>query len=211
MDAPAFVETIETAMATELNRLGSQKLLLALTGADLERETILQVVVTDGIAARELYESWATGASTSAFVEAIRAAADREEDHLDRLEDEFDITTTPSFDRPPVYTHLQEYTTPIERTAGGLVALPMLRMRTYNQVVGFFINEAAPGPTDVFRDLKAETETAITDGAAVLAELCTDETDQERARSAAEATITAAYESYAETLEGMGLDPRPIC
>ena len=37
MDAASFRESVESAKATELNRLGSQKLLLALTDAELDR------------------------------------------------------------------------------------------------------------------------------------------------------------------------------
>ncbi|MDY6817618.1 MAG: rubrerythrin family protein [Halobacteriales archaeon] len=211
MDGEAFVESIETGMATELNRLGSQKLLLALTGADLTEDAVLRVVVADVTAARELYETWAADGTESALVDAVTRAADRERDHFDRLDEVFDIDAESAAERPLIYETLAAYETPVERAGAGLVALPMIRTRTYNQVVGFFINEAAPGPTDLFRTLKAEMETATTDGVELLATLCDDESAWDRARMAAESTITTAYEDYATTLEAMGLDPRPIC
>lgn len=211
MDGTGFVDRLESELTTEMNRYGSQKLLLALTAADLERDPVLQVAATEMTAAHELYEAWAADSSSSTVADAMAAAGDRQRTHRSRLSDELDFDPEMTDDRPPVYEALRECTTPIERTAAGLVALPMLRSRMYTQIIGFFINEAATRPTDLFREFKTETETAITDGESLLVELCGDDATWTTAETAATTTIETAYEDYAATLEGMGLDPRPIC
>jgi hypothetical protein len=56
-------------------------------------------------------------------------------------------------------------------------------------------------------DLDAQLERALS----LLAEHCEDETDWERAETAASEAIQAAYGEYTERLEGMGVNPKPVC
>ena len=55
-------------------------------------------------------------------------------------------------------------------------------------------------------DLKARLDA----GATLLETLC-DPDDEERAVTAAIEAVEAAYREYAETLEAMGVDPKPVC
>ncbi len=77
--------------------------------------------------------------------------------------------------------------------------------------MSFFINEADERRADVFRDLRADTRENVEDGVAILAERCEDDDDWNRAFDAATETVQVAYDDYADTLTGMGLDPKPIC
>ncbi|MEF8937172.1 MAG: rubrerythrin family protein, partial [Halovenus sp.] len=74
----------------------------------------------------------------------------------------------------------------------------------------FFVNEADTTAAEIFREIRAETDEQVDTGASVLAEIC-DADDWERAERAAEEAIEVAYTEYAETLDEMGLDPKPVC
>jgi len=86
----------------------------------------------------------------------------------------------------------------------GLVGLPLVLDRLFLQGISFFVNEADEARADLFRDLR-ETTDGIRDSAADL------DVDEERARNAASAVVTAAYDEYVDRLEAMGFDPKPIC
>jgi hypothetical protein len=99
----------------------------------------------------------------------------------------------------------------IERVGAGLVGRPLVSTRSHTQVISFFVNEAETAMADLFRDLKSETNAELDRGLETLEVLCDGPEDWERARTPAEYVIQLAYDDYADTLEGMGLDPRPIC
>jgi hypothetical protein len=41
--------------------------------------------------------------------------------------------------------------------------------------------------------------------------VCTDQSDWDAARSAAESAIDIAYDEYTEELTALGVDPKPVC
>jgi hypothetical protein len=199
MDADATIAAVEEATTTERNRLGSDKLLIAVTGATLEEGAVWAAMATREAGVADALAEWdAEESEIQATVEqAATAAADRR-DRIDGTPGEADALSK----------HLGTLDGTPERVGAGLVAVPLVFDRLYLQVVSFFVNEADERSADVARELR----TAVSDldpARKVLSALSEDE--RERAREAAVDAVGVAYEEYAETLEAMGLDPKPVC
>ncbi|MFB6295385.1 MAG: rubrerythrin family protein [Halobacteriales archaeon] len=210
MDARTFREAVASAKATELNRLGSGNLLVALTDASLDRESVLAVAADSEYAAAETFRAWADDEPVGAAREAFEAVHEQERDHYERV-----VAHLPDHDPPepggPLHAYLRGLEGAIERAGAGLVGRPLVSTRAHTQVISFFVNEADEGMADLFRDLKAETGEELDRGLDVLSTLCDGEDDWERARATAEYAVQVAYDDYADALDGLGLDPRPIC
>jgi len=213
MNGDTLVERIRERTATELDRLGSEKALVAATEARLDRERVLSATLAAERRAATTFEGWADDEGDPDAREAFERIAALERDHAERVTDLLAASdsddTTPDTDA--LHAHLRDLETTPERVAAGLVARPLVSSRSLLQVVNFFVNEADETGADVIRDLRSETEALVDDGAALLDDCCTDAADWERALDAAEATVAAAYEEYADALRGMGVDPAPVC
>lgn len=209
MDAATFRDEVETSKATELDRLGSQQSLVALTDADLDAEAVLRAAAQSEHTARETFAEWAEAEEVAEAREAFDSVAQQEDDHYDRVTAELD-DFSPSDEVDAMHDHLRDSSTTIERAAG-LVGRSLVGDRTQLQVVNFFVNDADERRAELFRELRADTRKGTEVGSELLAARCNDEDDWARAREAAERTIQVAYDDYAETLTGMGLDPKPIC
>ena len=213
MDGQTFVDEVEAAKATELKRLGSSKLLVALTEANLEVERVLQVAAASEYAAAETFHAWADDEPDGGARAAFEDVAAQEDDHFERVVahlDDFEPPTAPG----PMHAYLRGREDTVERIATGLVARPLVSVRTHTQVISFFVNEADRERADLFRELKADTEAVIETGTALLEERCGDAgegSDWERASATAEYLVQVAYDDYADGLVEMGLDPKPIC
>jgi len=212
MDGDTLVETVETEMATELDRLGSEKALVAATDARLDRERVLASALAAERRAAETFDAWAATESDPDASETFARVADLERDHADRVAGLLD---GPASDAEPdpdaLHAHLRGLDESPERVAAGLVARPLVSDRSLLQVVNFFINAADERAADVIRDLRSETTALVDDGAALLDTCCASEDDWDRALAAAEETVAVAYDEYADTLEEMGVDPAPVC
>ena len=213
MDAATFRTELESAKRTQLDRLGSNKLLIALTDATLEREAVLSAAADSEHAAHETFRAWADTESESEAAEAFAWTRDREADHRDRVVSSLTDAGTAydPVDGGPLHTYLRERTATVERVAAGLVARPLVSERTHTQVISFFVNDADETRADLFRELKAETSEELDRGLALLETLCDGDDDWERARMVAEYTVQVAYDDYADGLAGVGVDPKPIC
>ena len=220
MDAAALRQRIEEERATELDRLGSNNLLIALTEADLDEASVLRVAAASERAARETFETWAGDATDEPAREAFAAVADREAEHEERVRaslaalgpdpeegDEGENATGPG----PMHAYLRGREDAVERVAAGMVGRSLVSLRTHAQVISFFVNEADEKRADLFRELRAETEDTLDRGLALLDERCETDEDWERARMTAEYVVRVAYDDYADSLTGMGLDPTPVC
>ncbi|WP_227355443.1 rubrerythrin family protein [Haladaptatus salinisoli] len=203
MNADDFADSVRNAKATELDRLGSQQLLVALTGADLEPEVVLTAAARSERTAAETFSAWA-----EATPEPFERLAERERDHHERVVAELDAFE-PS-DPDPMHAFLRELDDDVSR-AGGLVGRSLVADRTLLQVVNFFVNRGDERRANLFRDLREDTRENVSDGVSMLADRCESEADWERAHDVAEETVRIAYDDYAGTLTGMGLDPKPIC
>lgn len=207
MNPDDFADRVGAEKSTELDRLGSQQLLVALTGADLEPEVVLTASANSERSAAETFAEWADGSDDAR--ETFERLADQERDHYERVVAELnEFEPLDSIDSMQAY--LRGLDDDISR-AGGLVGRSLVGNRTLLQVVNFFVNGADERRANLFRDLRADTRENVEDGTAVLAECCADDDDWNRAFDVATETVQIAYDDYADTLTEMGLDPKPIC
>jgi hypothetical protein len=200
MDAGATIDAVRGRTETERDRLGSDKVLIAATDATLETEAVLTVAATRESGLADIYDRWAAETDSDVatqFEMAAEAAAERAE-RIDA-----DAGNSDDF-----IDHLETVSGNARRIGAGLVAAPLVADRFYLQVVSFFINEADEGRADTFREIRQEAS-ALDYGKTALEHL--SESERETAAAAATEAIEAAYDDYAETLEAMGLDPKPIC
>lgn len=211
MDADSFRDAVETAKQTQLGRLGSSKLLLALTGADLSESAVLRAAAFSEHAARETFRAWAADEENDRARAAFEATARQEADHLERVLDAAEDDVDLPEEAGPMHAYLRGRDDAIERVAAGMVGRGLVSIRTHTQVIGFFVNEADRANADLFRDLKAETEATLATGLGLLDGLCEDDDDWNRAQMVAEYVVQVAYDDYADGLAALGVDPKPLC
>jgi len=209
MDAEAFLESIESSMTTELDRLSSSKSLIALTDASLDRGPVLRVAAGRERAAAEAFEAWAETADEPARA-TFEGVAARHRDNLDEILELEDSPDSPPASTEPMHASLTDDEDSIERAAA-LVARSLVDERVTKQVVGFFVNDADRIAANQFRDVRESMNASRDDGLELLASICASDDDWGRAAAAAEATIQAAYDNYVDVLEGMGVNPKPVC
>ncbi|MEF8783300.1 MAG: rubrerythrin family protein [Haloarculaceae archaeon] len=209
MNGQMFVEEVREAKTTELNRLGSEKALLAATRADLSAEATLETVALalDGL--RTAFAEWADETASETAREVFGDAVDSLEDEYDRVVAELDVD--PAGEASAPIPTVRSFDRPEARVAAGLVGHGLVFNGTLLQAVSFFINEADPRRADLCRDLRSGANSRIDDGATALDDLCTVEDDWNRAEGAAIDVVEAAYRDYTGTLGDMGIDPKPVC
>ncbi|QZX98847.1 rubrerythrin family protein [Halobaculum rubrum] len=227
MDGEAFRERIESAKATELERLGSNKLLIALTDATLEPEAVLRAAADSEHAAHTTFAAWAddgpidreaaddgtADGDGEPAAELFEWLAERERDHRERVLDslaDLGVDHDPA-DGGTMHEYLRAREDPVERVAAGTVGRGLVSDRSHLQIVSFFVNEGDEARAGLFRDLRAETEEELERGLTLLEGACETEEDWERARMVAEYAIQIAYDDYADALAGMGIDVKPVC
>ncbi|WP_436343060.1 rubrerythrin family protein [Natronorubrum sp. FCH18a] len=210
MDAAEFQDSVEESLSDELERLGSSKLLVALTDADLTEESVLRTVANSERAAMETFESWADDEEHTDAQDAFAEFCEQEREHYDRVVAFLDGEYEADADASELHDRLRSLETTAARL-GGLVGRSLVGERTHLQVVSFFVNEGDERRADVFRELRTETAAQGDRALEVLEGLCDGPEDWNRARTAAEDAIGVAYETYAESLDDLGLDPKPIC
>ncbi|MEF8857027.1 MAG: hypothetical protein V5A16_06350 [Haloplanus sp.] len=211
MDGNTLVEAVREQMATELDRLGSEKALVAATAAQLDRERVLASTLAAERRAAATFDAWAESEDDPDARAAFERVADLERDHADRVAAMLDdpaADADPDPDPDALHAHLRGLDATTDRVAAGLVARPLVSDRSLLQVVNFFVNEADESAADTVRDLRSETAALVDDGVALLD---ARGTAWERARDAATETVAVAYEEYADQLREMGVDPAPVC
>jgi len=205
MDASALLEDVRASAATELDRLGSEKALVAETAAQLDRGSVLDAAAAAELRAAETLELWADGEPNGRAERAFREAAARERDHYATVAELGGSATDPEPDA--LHEHLRALEGTCPRVAAGLLARPLVASRTLLQVINFFVNEGERAPAETFRDLRSETDAAAESGAELAVAVC----EGGDPAGAAVGAIEVAYAAYADTLEGMGVDPKPVC
>jgi rubrerythrin len=211
MDAASFRTTIEDEeMRTQLDRLGSSKLLVGLTAGDLAREQVLELAANSEYAARETFAGWADDEEDPAARAAFESLAEQEADHYERVLDLFDDAFEPA-DGGVMHAYLRGREGAIERVAAGMVGRSLYSVRAYTQIISFFSNEAEVATANVFRELKRDTQTTCERGCELLEALCEDEDDWDRATAAARYVIQLVYDDYADSLSALGLEVKSVC
>lgn len=200
MDGSELLDRIETETRTELSRLGSSKSLYADTEGDLETETVLAAAADAAVSAAETFESWSE--------EVFAAAADRERDHYEAIVDE--LGDHEPEEPPAAVEALGEADGEIERL-GAAVGWTLVTERKSTQSSGYFTGQADPGTASVFRSFGEDYERTREEALEALEERCDSDEDYERAAEAAVAVVEAAYGEYFETLESLGMNPKPVC
>lgn len=200
MDGSELLDRIETETRTELSRLGSSKSLYADTEGEMEAEAVLAAAADAASAAAETFESWSD--------EVFTAAADRERDHYEAVVDE--LGEYEPGEPPAVAEALGEADDGIERL-GATVGWTLVTERKSTQSSGYFTGQADPGTASVFRSFGEDYGLTREEALGALEERCGSEEEYERAEEAAVTVIEAAYDEYFETLEALGMNPKPVC
>ena len=207
MDAESFTDAVEAANQSELDRLGSSKRLVAVTGADLSPETVLARAAASEAAAASVFADLAD-ASEGDAAEAFAALAETERDHYDRVTDE--LGEDVDAEAGAVHAFLREQGDPVSR-AGATVGRGLVADRTLAQFVGFFVNDADESRADRFRGLRDDTRRDTDRALDLLEAHCESGDDWERAEAAATGAVQAAYEEYVAALDEMGVDAKSVC
>ncbi|MFB6110935.1 MAG: rubrerythrin family protein [Halobacteriaceae archaeon] len=214
MDADTLVAGVQDARETELDRLASDRRLLAVTGADLSRAAVLRAAAQMEAVARDTFESWAADEPHDRAAAAFRSVAEAEASHLQRVlsaGDELAEAALDASDVGALHRYLRGLEASPARVGAGLIGRPLVGAATQLQFVSFFVNEADSQRADLFRDLRSETDAQLDRGRALLPAVCDSDEAWETARMAAVDAVTVAYEEYADALTSMGVDPKPIC
>lgn len=210
MNGAEFRDAVAAAKRTELDRLGSNKLLVALTNAELTSERVLQAAADSENAAHNTFAAWVDDEANGPAQEAFADAAEREREHRERVLDTLEEPYEPA-DGGPLHGYLRSRGDAVTRVAAGMVGRGLVADQTHRQVISFWVNEGDSTRTALFRKLQTDTEESFERGLALLERLCETEADWEDARAVAEYTIEVAYDDYADALQGMGVDPKPVC
>ena len=210
MDTADLQATVETAKTTELDRLGSSKLLIALTDAELDRESVLRAAAGSELAARETFSAWAATEGNDAAADLFADVVDQERRHHDRVADLLGADVEPP-GSGPMHGYLRGREGTVERLAGGLLGRTLVSDRTHMQVISFFINDADEAAADVFRDLRTETHETQDRGLELLESVCETDDDWETAEAVAGYVVQLAYDDVADALRGLGVEPKSIC
>jgi len=210
MTASDFVDDVREANQTALSRLGSSKALYAETDGDLETEQVLRAAAIAEDAAGETFAAWADNGADDA-VALFETVADEEADHFETVAAELDdAPRATDTDLPAIQSVLRGFDDTVERV-GGLVGRCLVAKRSKEQYTGYFTGEADPQTASLFRGLKSDVEGQIDAAADLVDAVCEGDDDYERAQAAASKAIQAAYDEYTESLEAMGVNPKPVC
>lgn len=202
MNGSDFVEAVQTESKTELSRLGSSKSLYADTEGEMEPDAVLAAAADNAHHAAETFDGWAEDDDT--FAAAAETARDHYEDIAGKLGD-----ADPG-SPPAVVEFLRGLPATVERL-GGLVGWTLVTEEKASQCTGFFTGQADPQTASLFRGLRGDYEETREDALDALAAACENDEDWERAQTAATNAVEAAYDEYFETLEALGVNPKPVC
>jgi hypothetical protein len=207
MDTEAFLDAVREDNRTALSRLGASKALYADTVGEMDDESVLAAAGDRAYHAAETFEAWADDEADSEAADLFAAAAETEREHVETIAGEHG-DYDPG-DPPAVQAHLRGVEGTVERV-GAFVGWALAAGNSTDQVVGYFVGQASPRTASTFRDVSDDYDDHVERGAEVLASVC-EEGDRERAQEAAAAAIEADYDDYFETLESLGVNPKPVC
>ncbi|AQL42690.1 hypothetical protein BV210_08190 [Halorientalis sp. IM1011] len=207
MNAADFLDGIRQEQQTELSRLGSSKSLYADTEGEMEEDAVLAAVADVFYHADSIFEDWADDADGAA-ADLLADAADLAGEQYGTVAGELD-DHEPG-DPSPLAEYLQGLDTDPERVAG-VLGWALVVDNKIGQAVGFFVGQASPGTASTFRDVRGTVESLVDDAPDVLVDVCDSSDDEELAHDAAVGTVQAAYDDYFDTLEDLGVNPKPVC
>jgi hypothetical protein len=201
-----FLEAVRDETKTPLSRLGSSKSLYADTVGEMEPDAVIAAAIADERATAETLDTWADD-TEGALGDAFADAADLAREHAADLESETDAEIPES---STVYDALAALDETVERL-GGFVGRSLVTKKKADQRTGFFVGQADPQTSRLFRGFADDVDAQIEQASDLLAGQCEDDGDWETAETAAIDIIEVAYDEYVETLEGMGVNPKNVC
>ncbi|WP_336001161.1 rubrerythrin family protein [Halorientalis halophila] len=207
MNPEDFLDGVRQEQQTELSRLGSSKSLYADTGGEMEEGPVLTAIADTFHHAASTFESWtdeADGAAGDLFASVADLAGEQYGTVAGELGDH--EAGAPA----PLTEFLQGLDTEPERV-GGVVGWALVVENKVSQAVGFFVGQAAPQTASTFRDVRDAVESVVDDAADAVAAVCDSEDDADLAHEAAVGAVQAAYDDYFDTLEDLGVNPKPVC
>jgi hypothetical protein len=204
MNGSDFVDAVQTGSKTELSRLGSSKSLYADTEGEMESDVVLAAAADNAHHAAETFEGWSDDDIDGAFAPA--AAAER--DHYEAIAGKID-DHEPSAP-PAIVEFLRGLPAGVERL-GGLIGWTLVTEEKASQSTGFFTGQADPQTASLFRGFGGDYEETREAALDALETACEGDDDWERAQTAATNAVEAAYDEYFETLEDLGVNPKPVC
>jgi len=162
-------------------------------------------------AARETFARWADDEAAESAAALFADLADQEADHFETVAAKLDdAPTAADGDVPAIQETLRGFDSTVER-AGGLVGRCLVAKKSKEQYTGYFVGDADPQTAGVFRELGGDVDDHIDRAAELIEAVCASDADRDRAREAAGEAIGAAYEEYTDSLESMGVNPKPVC
>jgi len=209
-DPDTFVETITEDNQTALSRLGSSKSLYADTGGDIDTEPVLEATADAEYAAWQTFSAWADDESNDEVQAAFETTAEEERDHYETVDEKLAADDYEPRATPQLHEYLRERDDTVERV-GAFVGRILASQRSKNQVVGYFVGDADPQTASLFREFGADLDEQLERAKSLLETVCETDDDWDRAEDAAAGAIEAAYDEYAESLEAMGANPKPVC
>jgi rubrerythrin len=210
MKPDEFLDAVRDENETALSRLGSSKSLYADTEGEMEAETVFRAATEAEHAASETFQRWADDEDSHPSVrEPFEDFAEQERDHYEQVVGKIDESHEPN-EVPAIHEYLRGLDTDPARV-GGFFGRTLASEKSKEQMVGFFVGQADPQTAQLFRDLGDDLDGQLERGEELLAEVCDTDDDWDAALEAASGAIQAAYDEYTETLEGMGVNPKPVC
>ncbi len=205
MTATDIADDVRDDNETALSRLGSSKSLYAITGGEMESEAILAAAADRAHAASETFASWVPEEDDDAATEYYDAAAQLTADHYEQILEKLDDHDPGEV--PAIQTQLRDADDTAARL-GGLLGHTLVASKLIEQFTGFFVGDADPQTASLFRGYGGDVEDLREDVLDLIDDL---DADPDAVAAAATEAIQAAYESYTEQLEAMGVNPKPVC
>jgi hypothetical protein len=207
MDHTEFADNVREENRTPLSRLGSSKALYADTEGEMDDESVLAAAGARARGAAETFTDWADD-EDGAAAELFAGAADTERGHAETVADE--LGSEEFAGTPAVQAHLRGVEGTVDRL-GAFVGWALAAGNNADQIVGYFVGQASPMTASTFRDVGGDFDDHVDAAGEVLEAVCEGDDDWERAVAAATAAIEADYDAYFETLESLGVNPKPVC
>jgi len=204
-----FVAGVRERNETALSRLGSSKSLYADTEGEMEPEPVLRAAARAEFHAAETFADWAddegNGNARGVWEHVASVEGEHYEAVLGELDEEPDLEEVPE-----IQQYLRSLDDTVER-AGALVGRTLAADKSKEQMTGFFTGQADPMTASTFRELRGDLDDQLERAVDLLDAICEGDADWERAADAADEAIQVAYEAYTESLEQMGVNPKPVC
>ena len=209
MNADEFVDEVREANRTALSRLGSSKSLYADTMGEMDTDTVLTAAADAEHHAAETYAAWADSETDTEAAEAFATTAGEEEGHYEQVVSKLG-DHDPSEEVPAIQQYLRSREDTVGRL-GAFVGRTLAAEKSKEQLTGFFVGQADPRSAQTFRDMGGDLDAQLERATSLLADRCESDAEWDTALAAASEAIQAAYEEYTERLEGMGVNPKPVC